>query len=321
MKSNKLYGSLVGLIVALFAISMISAGALNVNINEVTMNDVVLTGSNTIGANAGENVPVVVQFTSDTDLQDLKVKVWVEGYKNDVSASTARFDTVNGSTYIKRLALTLPNVNDMDNSVEGLTLYVRIADKNDEVENSYQVKLQRESYSFNVLSVEAPLSAKAGDIIPLDIVLKNTGLRELDDAFVTATIAELGVQRNVYFGDLTPNDTCDNCDKEDARERIVYLVIPSDAPTGNYNIVVKATNYDSTTTVKKVISVTGSTAGNQTTVTPGSNTSSTSGIPTSVVVLTVVLVIVFVVLLIVLIVLLTKKPSEKVEDFGETSYY
>jgi len=321
MKSNKLYGSLVGLIVALFAISMISAGALNVNINEVTMNDVVLTGSNTIGANAGENVPVVVQFTSDTDLQDLKVKVWVEGYKNDVSASTARFDTVNGSTYIKRLALTLPNVNDMDNSVEGLTLYVRIADKNDEVENSYQVKLQRESYSFNVLSVEAPLSAKAGDIIPLDIVLKNTGLRELDDAFVTATIAELGVQRNVYFGDLTPNDTCDNCDKEDARERIVYLVIPSDAPTGNYNIVVKATNYDSTTTVKKVISITGSTAGNQTTVTPGSNTSSTSGIPTSVVVLTVVLVIVFVVLLIVLIVLLTKKPSEKVEDFGETSYY
>ena len=57
------------------------------------------------------------------------------------------------------------------------------------------------------------------------------------------------------------------------------------------------------------------------TVVFGANVSGGSaGVSTSVVALTVVLVIIFVVLLVVLIVLLTKKPSERIEDFSE-SYY
>ena len=48
---------------------------------------------------------------------------------------------------------------------------------------------------------------------------------------------------------------------------------------------------------------------------------SDEGISNSVIVLTVVLVIIFVVLLIVLVILLTRRPEEKSEDFGETSYY
>jgi len=144
----------------------------------------------------------------------------------------------------------------MDNVDEGLTFYVRIADKNDEIEQSYQIRLQRDSYSFEVLSVEVTSSAVAGDVIALDVVLKNTGSNELEDAFVTAVMPELGISRKVYFGDLTPQDDSD-ADKEDARERRIYLVIPSDVESGDYNLEVKASNYDSTTTVRKVISITG----------------------------------------------------------------
>jgi preprotein translocase subunit SecG len=323
MKTNKILGSFVAILVALFAINLAVAGTLNVTIQDTSLNDIELgTSSTTVVAGyPSETIPVVVKFLANSDLQDAKLKVWIDGYKNDISASTARFNLVQGSTYIKRLSLTLPNVNDMDNLDEGLTVYVRIADKNNEVESSYKINMQRESYSHEVLAVEAPSKAAAGEVIALDVVLKNIGTYELEDSFVTATIPELGVQRRVYFGDLSSQDNCsNNCDSEDARERRIFMVIPTDVKSGDYTLEVKASNYDSSATVKKVISITG-TASKDDTNNEDTNKDKDSKIPTSILVLTVVLVVVFVVLLVVLIVLLTKKPSEKSEDFGETSYY
>jgi hypothetical protein len=321
MKTNKLMVSLVAFFVAIFAISYAMAGTLPVTFNEVAVNDVVLSGSNVLAGMPSETVPVVVKFTASADVQDMKLKVWIDGYKNEISASTDRFNVVNGSTYIKRLSLTLPSVNDMDNLNEGLTFYIRASDKNNEKESSYSIKMQRESYEHSVLSVDAPQKAAAGEVIALDVVLKNIGTYTLDDSFVTATISELGVQRKAYFGDLAAQDNCtNNCDRQDARERRIYLVIPSDAKSGDYTLEVKASNYDSSETVKKAISITGLAVSDDGKSVIDANKKD-SKIPTSIIILTVVLVIVFVVLLVVLIVLLTKKPSEKTEDFGETSYY
>jgi hypothetical protein len=325
MKTKAILSFIVATMIALCAVSFALAqtGSLNVTFGDVSVNDVVVQEGTTILAGAaGETVPVVIKLTADSDLQDLKVKVWVEGYKSDVSASTARFDVLDGSTYIKRLSLTLPSVEDLDNTHEGLTLYVRIADKNDDKERTYQIEMQRDTYSLDLLSVEAPLKASAGDIIGLDIVLKNTGSRASDDAFVSVSIPELGVYRNAYFGDLYAQDnTSDN--QDDARERRIYLAVPADAMSGDYQIQVKASNYDSTVTAKKVISITGlaaATTNSTNVINAGASNAKGEGIPTSIIVLTAVLVIIFVVLLVVLIVLLTKKPSDKVEDFGE-SYY
>lgn len=317
MKTKTTFNFVVAILAAFFAVSFAMA-SLPVSINEVEVNDVVLGAGTTLAGMAGETVPVVVRFAAGTDLDDLKVTVWIEGYKSDISASTARFDVINGSTYIKRLSLTLPSVQDMDNLNEGLTLYVRIADKNDEVEESYSIEMQRDSYTYEFLQADAPSKANAGEIIALDVVLKNIGLNELEDSFVIASIPELGIYKRVYFGDLNSVDCIDDCDEEDARERRIYLAIPSDVESGDYVLEVKASNYDTTSVVKKVISITGTTADdNEDKDTPDKTD---EGIPTSILVLTVVLVIIFVVLLVVLIVLLAKKPA-KSEDFGETSYY
>jgi hypothetical protein len=329
MKAKTICGFVLAVMFALVATAFVAAdvtGDLPISINEVSANDVVLypDGVASLAGAPEETIPVVVKFTADEALTDLKIKVWIEGYKSEISATTSRFDVVNESSYIKRLSLTLPSVEDMEDNPEGLTLYVRIYDKNDYVEDGYSITMQRDSYSIELLSVDMPTSASAGEIILVDVVLKNTGARESEDTFVTVTIPELGVSKKAYFGDLVAQDcTDDNCDKEDAAERKVYLAIPADAKSGDYSVEVKASNYDITATAKKVISITGlapaqtNNTGTGQTGTP----SKTSGISTSVIVLTVVLVIVFVVLLIVLIVLLTKKPSEKTEDFGETSYY
>ena len=322
MKTKQIFGFMLATVIAILALSTVMAGTLSTSINSVKANDVVLANGLTLAGSAGDSLPVTVQFTANANLQDLRVKVWADGYSSDVSASTARFDVINGSTYVKDLSLALPSVNQMDDVNETMTLYVSIADKDNEVQNTYQIRLERDSYSLNVLSVDAPMKASAGEIIGLDVVLKNTGSREAQDTFVTASIPELGIAKKAYFGDLQSMDNLnENTNAVDAKDGRIYLVIPADAKTGDYTVNVKATNYDTTTSVNKVISITGLAASNSTstTVTPASGDK--SGIPTSIIVLTVVLVIIFVVLLVVLIVLLTKKPSERNEDFGETSYY
>lgn len=324
MKTNKLYGFIVATVIALLAISTVMAGTLSANFGTIEANDVVLSSGTTLAGTAGDTLPVTVRFTATSDLQDLRVKVSAEGFKSDVSASTARFDVINGSTYVKKLSLALPSVSEMDDLSEGFTLYVSVADAQNEIVNSYQIKLERDSYSLNVLSVDLPSKASAGEIIALDVVLKNTGSREAQDTFVTASIPELDIAKKAYFGDLQSQDNLDqNTNSVDARQGRIYLVIPANVKTGDYSVDIKATNYDTTSSVRKVISITGMTnATNSTaTVITAASGDNKEGIPTSIIVLTVVLVIIFVVLLVVLIVLLTKKPSERMEDFGETSYY
>ncbi len=321
MNTNKFLISLVAMFVAIFAIGLAMAGTLPVTFNEVSVNDITLTGSNVIAGMPSETVPVVVKFTASADVQDMKLKVWIDGYKNEISASTDRFNVVNGSTYIKRLALTLPNVDDMKDITDGLTFYVRASDSNNEQEASYKIEMQRESYEHDLLAVDMPSKVAAGEVVPVDVVLRNIGTYALDNSFVTVTIPELGVQRRAYFGDLAAQDNCtDDCDSEDARERVIYVVIPADAKSGTYDVEVKASNYDSDNSVKKSITIAGLTEKDDNGKVIDANKKD-SKIPTSIIILTVVLVIVFVVLLVVLIILLTKKPSEKTEDFGETSYY
>jgi hypothetical protein len=99
------------------------------------------------------------------------------------------------------------------------------------------------------------------------------------------------------------------------------LTIPANVKTGDYDVEVKAYNYDATEVIKKVLSVTGTAVKEDSEDAEEIKDNKEGKMSTSIVVLTVVLVIIFVVLLVVLVVLLTKKPSEKTEDFGETSYY
>lgn len=318
MKTKQILTSFIVVLVALFAVSMAMAGNLNVSIDEVSVNDV--SGSGSLAGYPSENVPVQIKMTANEDYDDVKLRVWIDGYKNEIYATTARFDLLEDTTYVKKLSLVLPNVKDMDDLSEDLTLHIRVADKNDEVEAEYDIVMQRENYAAELLSVEAPIMASAGDVVAVDVVLKNIGSEEMEDAFVTVSMPDLGIAKKVYFGDLTPQDDCDDdCSKQDARERRVYLVIPSDTLSGEYDMVIRASNYDVSETVVQGISIQGLTIVDNV----DDVTDENDKVPNSVIVLTVVLIVIFVVLLIVLIVLLTKKPAEESidEDFGETSYY
>ena len=268
---------------------------------------------------SGDVVPVEVVFTAGEDAEDVKIRVSIYDGRDDVTVSSGRFNIVAGKTYKKLLALELPS--DVDGQLDEMTLSVEVYDADhatEDYDEDYQLSMQRESYTLDVLSVDFSSQVEAGDIIPVSVVAKNIGFNRMDDNYVVVSIPALGVSSRGYAGDLIPTeDYIDYDNEEDSVFKTVYLKIPSDALSGVYEVKVAVYNDETETVVTKLISVEGEEVIDSD-VTPleGENDSEVSP---SVVALTVVLVIIFVVLLAVLVVLLTKK--EKPIDEVETSYY
>lgn len=258
MKSKVILVSLIAILTVL-TVALASASWAGVAVNSVNINGVDnVAGGQTISVDAGDTIPIKVVFTANENDSDVRVKAFISGYRNDITASTDRFETVNGRTYGKLFSLTVPS--DVD-PAEDYTLTVRVETKTDSFEQTYHLTIQRQSYSSDILNVEVPQSVSAGSPLAVNVVLKNAGSQTLDDNFVVASIPALGVSKKVYFGDLTPTDACINneyCNTQDATERTLYLSVPADAKPGVYTLQVEASNPDSDTQTTKNIVVSGS---------------------------------------------------------------
>ena len=260
-------------VIALMTLTFVSASTGSLTDNwEVRVDDMIVDGSTVTGIEAGQTIPIKVVFTALDCTEDVKVKAEIDYKDADIEDRTDRFDIVEGSTYTKRLSLELPA--DID-PTEELTLTVTITDGDETDTEEYTILLQRESYNIEVLDVDAPTEATAGEVIALDIVLKNWGMHDLEDVFVKASIPELGVQKKVYFGDLDPLDECESvenacdddeedckyyfkdCDWEDSAVKRIYLTIPENAKSGVYNLEVEAYNSEATQTAKKSLAISG----------------------------------------------------------------
>ncbi len=324
MKQKTILVSFIALFAIVLALSTVSAFA---GIDDVIVNDISVhppVGGKTAAGEVSNTIPVEVKFTANADVSDVRVRVYIEGYRDEISDSSARFRIVDGSTYIKRFSLELPSTMDLDEDPEDLVLYVRISAKGeDSIEELYPITMQRDLYNLGLLSIEAPDMVTAGSVIAIDVVLHNTGSERLDDTYVKVSIPEV-TERNVYFGDIASDIDEDYDYIRDSVNKRIYLTIPSDAISGIYNLEVEAYNYDADVIAKKQIVISGVEAdsgdnGDVEVIDGNGDKTETSN---TVLILTVILAIIFVVLLIILIVLLTKKPSE-IEEFGEgeTSYY
>jgi len=240
MKRNVLLIPFVA-VMTLMVVAFASAGL--ASDIDTDFNGVDLTSSNTMVGDVDDVVPVRVTFTADVDAADVKVKVYMEGHRDDVSVKTDRFDIEAGSSYTKLLALKLPT--DSDDLSEKYTLYVEIVSKDDQSEARYTISMQRESYTFEVKSVDFSSKVKAGDVVPVSVVIKNTGYNRMDDAYVVVSIPALSVSTRGYVGDLIPaEDYIDYDDEEDSMYRTVYLKIPSSAASGVYEMEVLVYNDD-----------------------------------------------------------------------------
>lgn len=249
MKRNLLFVPFVA-VLTLLMVSVSSASELASGL-ETSFNGVDLNAYTTMSGITGNTVPVRVTFTSLKDMSEVRIHVRMEGHREEVSASTARFDIVDGVTYTKLLNLKLPS--DEKNLLREYTLYVEISSAKDRTEKEYTIQMQRESYQLDILSIDHNSKVSAGDVVPVTVVVKNTGYNDADDVFVTASIPSLDILARTYVGELVSTNKNDR-DDEVSVSKTLYIKIPENAQ-GAYELEVSVYNLDSKTNARKLISV------------------------------------------------------------------
>ncbi len=255
MKSKAILVSFVALFAIVFALSLVAASEF-VEVTDVEIDGVSYEAGQTLGLSVSETIPVVVKFTALDDgdnttsgVSDVRVKVYIEGYKDEISETTSRFHILEGNTYVKRFSLKLPSSFDIEDLTEDVSLLIRISAKGEESTEVYvPLELQKDLYNLNLLSLDATDVVYAGSTLAVDVVVENNGNDRLDNVYVKASIPGLGISRTVYVGDLESVADGYDDDINDAREKRVYLTIPRNAVPGNYELEVETYNYDTSVT-------------------------------------------------------------------------
>jgi hypothetical protein len=259
------YKNILVSIVAIFAI--IALSIVNVSaFGDITSVEVEGTTAQPVAVFAGQSVPVRIFFLATEDADDVRVKAWITGGR-ELSVVTERFDVIAGNTYSRLVSVKVPRTLDGNDLDEKLELIVVVENRNEEAaEKTIDLTLQRESYVVEILDVDLENEVRAGDVLAVDVVLKNRGRHFAEDTFVVVRIPALEIDDRAYFGDLAPvdepfvgeGDNRRELDNErDSSERRMFLRIPSDAPAGVYTVEVEAFNDDSITAVSRKVAISG----------------------------------------------------------------
>ncbi len=256
MERAKILVSLLAFFLTAVILQVVAVAASNPLVEDfgVTINGVEnVSEGQVIAGFAGETIPIRVQFRAATDASDVRIKAWIAGYRSEIETETERFVIIEDSIYTKLLSLKLPY--DIDPS-EDYALVIRVENKTAGEEFTYTLKIQRGSYELEILDIETESEIFAGSVVPVEVVVKNRGMHELEDVFVKVSVEELGIEKKAYLGDLVPEDNCNDCDKEDTGHKTVYIKIPEDVESGIYTLKAKAYNEDASVEITERIVIT-----------------------------------------------------------------
>ncbi|MEK6906705.1 MAG: hypothetical protein AABW81_03720 [Nanoarchaeota archaeon] len=236
--------------------------AANVSAGEIASNyNVEVDGINaytdSVGVIAGDSILVKVFFKADKNDTDVTIEANLEGDKVETNAISKSFDVEAGKSYMKTLSVKVP-FELKDEVSNDLFLSLEIDGKEHKTElDEITLRVQRPSYNAVVKSVTTSSSASAGEIIPVDLVLKNQGYNNLDDIYVSVKISALDIEKTSYFGDLVAIESTDDHD-DDEKDTVsgrLYLTIPYGVKPGVYTMEVEVKNDDTTSTVVKQITI------------------------------------------------------------------
>ncbi len=262
MTSKKFWVSLAA-IFALVVLSVVNVSASFGNIVGIEVDEVDVFSAQPVAIEAGQTVAVRLFFRADQTVEDVRVRAWIAGDK-EIASVTKEFAVLDGRTYSWLLLIKMPASLDEEELDEDLDLHVTVESRDLGVTDSFGVDLtvQRESNALEILDVDLDNVVNAGDVLSLDVVVKNRGRQTSEDTFVVARIPVLKLEDKAYFGDLynmadpvVNGRQLDN--REDSYERRLSLRIPSNTPAGVYVVEIEASNEDAITTMTKKIVVTG----------------------------------------------------------------
>jgi len=235
----KTFGMLLLLLVS-FSLVADNARAADYDIQAVEVCDIVAdyTHSEAIYVERGTSCRVEVYLSGNDNVDNVKIKAWLGGYEyGDVEDSTSMFDVLPGVKYKKVLRLDFPE--DMDSS-DDYTLYVEAYDDDNRVEKDFLLRVEetRHLVAIRDVIVRPGTSVEAGRALFVVVRAENMGARKEEDIQVNVAIPELGISARDYIDELTDYEL-DNEDEEDSMSSTeIYLSIPSDVKTGDYELLV-----------------------------------------------------------------------------------
>ena len=208
-------------------------------IDVASYNGSITTALSEVGLVAGETISVKVYFTAalgEASTSNVRIRATLEADKESVDAVTTSFDVEDNKRYVKTLVLNIP-YELSDEISDDLTLDLKIwnGDYKSELDD-IALRVQRPSYNADIKSIIVSSSIEAGQISPVDVVLKNVGYNDLEDLYITARISELGISKTTYFGDLV---AVENGDDEDTVSGRIYLEVPYDVSAGVYTLEIE----------------------------------------------------------------------------------
>lgn len=240
-KYMKLFSMVLVFLIGLVCVTgVVNAASNNYDIKSVEVNGAEITGTTSVYAERGEDVEVEVRILGTGDVEDVTIKAWIGGYEyGDVEDKTDMFDVVNGVTYVKELSLSVPD--DIDGT-EDYTLHVEVYDDDDEEEQSYNLDLwveeSRHKLEIQDIIFRPSATVNAGRPLFATVRVKNVGDKKEEDLKVTISIPELGISTRDYIDELVSVEDDDDDEETSQSSDELYLTIPEDAETGEYDVEV-----------------------------------------------------------------------------------
>ena len=247
------------LLLGIFIMSVISlsgiASAVPIYIDRVLVDNVELNAlrTNTLTSfDKGDEMEIKIEITSFFDYNDVEISARLAGIDTDerVSDTSDVFDVKNGTTYVKKLKLQLPQKMDQDR----YKLRIEVADRNTvSAISNFELNIETSRHTLVIKDVVLSPSAeiKAGRALLSTVRIQNYGAGDEDDVKVTFSIPELDVSATDYIDTIEADGEDD--DQKSTEE--LYVRIPPCEKPGTYDAEVLVQFDDMEKSVKKEMEI------------------------------------------------------------------
>ncbi len=227
-------------LVFLLSLTGVFAGtSTDYEISKVEVNGII-PATNAIYAERGEALDITVFVTGLNDIEDIKVRAWIEGYEyEDIEDSSDMFDLT--ANVDRAIPLTIHIPEDIEAS-EDYTLCIKVTDKDNNVQKEYPLRIEETRHKIKIQDVlfRPSNTIEAGRYLRTVVRLENVGARKEEDIKVTVSIPDLGISTSDYIDELVAYENDDDDEETSQSTNELVLQIPKNAETGDYETKITA---------------------------------------------------------------------------------
>ncbi len=233
---KKIFSLLTVFLIGVLMSATALAGTYNIDFVKVNGDEISESGANFIlDVERGDDLNVKVRLNSDSNLTDVQVEAVLRGIDNrdSVDDITDTFDMKEDVSYTKKLTLPLIQKIDQDQYL----LRVRISDRDNPTnETTYKLEIGTQRHDVEVRDVvlSPDTEVKAGRALLSTVRIRNRGEKDEDGVKVVVSIPDLGVSAADFIDELEKEGD----DDDQATTEEMFLRIPDNAETGEYDVVV-----------------------------------------------------------------------------------